>query len=522
MKLRRLLDGVPPTEHGGPAIFETEGDLDLPISGLAYDSRRVTPGGMFVALPGTKRDGTAFLEEAMDRGACAVVVPRTAPVPRGVSVVRTDRPRRLLAALADVFSGRPSAAVTLVGVTGTSGKTTTTYVLEAIGKAAGWSVGVIGTVNYRYAGRTYPAPFTTPEAVELQALLRDMRAAGVTHVVMEVSSHALVQERVTGCRWDAAVFTNLGRDHLDYHQDPAAYFAAKARLFREGLADSPKPGRFAALNADDAHGRTLAEETSAAPVLTYGLRRPADVTATRLAYSATGIQGELQVAGRTEAFASPLIGEPHAYNLLAAATVAHGLGVPVATICEGIAGCLGVPGRLEAVPVGRPFSVFVDYAHKPDALEHALAAVRALTARRLITVFGCGGDRDRGKRPLMGEVAGRLSDVVVLTSDNPRSENPQRILEETEPGLSRGGLVRTDGPAPGASHGNGAQAGLAGAYLVIPDRRHAIRRALDEARAGDAVVIAGKGHEDYQIVGTIRHHFDDAEEVRGYLSQVES
>lgn len=522
MELRQLLAGIPPTERGGPAILGTEGSLDIPISGLAYDSRRVTPGVTFVALPGTKRDGTAFLAEAVDRGACAVVVPPSTSAPRGVSVVRTDRPRRLLAALADVFYGRPSDDLTLIGVTGTSGKTTTTYVLEAVGKAAGWSVGVIGTVNYRYAGRTYPAPFTTPEAVELQSLLRDMHAAGVTHAVMEVSSHALAQERVTGCRWNAAVFTNLGRDHLDYHQDTASYFAAKARLFREGLADSPKPGRFAVLNADDAYGRTLADEASGTSMLTYGLRRPADVTATGLAYSATGLQGQLRTAERTEAFASPLIGEPHVYNLLAAATVAHGLGVPFATICAGIAGCRGVPGRLEPVPIERPFSVFVDYAHKPDALEHALAAIRALTARRLITVFGCGGDRDRGKRPLMGEVAGRLSDVVVLTSDNPRTENPHAILAETEPGLSRGGLARTDATLPGGSNGADDRAGLAGAYLVIPDRRDAIRRALDEARAGDAVVIAGKGHEDYQIVGTARHHFDDAEEVRGYLSQAGS
>lgn len=522
MELRQLLAGIPPTERGGPAILGTEGSLDVPISALAYDSRQVTPGGMFVALPGTKRDGSAFLAEAVDRGACAVVVPRSASVPRGVNVVRTDRPRRLLAALADVFYGRPSEDLTLVGVTGTSGKTTTTYVLEAIGKAAGWSVGVIGTVNYRYAGRAYPAPFTTPEAVELQSLLRDMHAAGVTHAVMEVSSHALAQERVTGCRWNATVFTNLGRDHLDYHQDTAAYFAAKAHLFREGLADSPKPGRFAVLNTDDAYGRTLADEASGTPTLTYGLRRPADVTATGLAYSATGIQGELRIAERAAAFASPLIGEPHVYNLLAAATVAHGLGVPLETICAGIAGCRGVPGRLEPIPVERPFSVFVDYAHKPDALEYALAAVRALTARRLITVFGCGGDRDRGKRPLMGEVAGRLSDVVVLTSDNPRTENPHAILAETEPGLSRGGLARTDEALPDGSNGAGGHAGLAGAYLVVPDRRAAIRRALDEARPGDAVVIAGKGHEDYQIVGTTRHHFDDAEEVRGYFSQAGS
>lgn len=505
------LDGV---------LLGTEGRLDIQIESLAYDSRRVTSGALFVALPGTKSHGTAFLEQALDRGARAVVMPPGAQVPRGVTTIRTDRPRRLLGALADVFYGRPSERLTLIGVTGTSGKTTTTYALEAIGRSLGWSVGVIGTVNYRYAGREYPAPFTTPEAVELQALLRDMQSAGVSHVLIEVSSHALAQERVHGCRWNAAVFTNLGRDHLDYHQDTAAYFAAKARLFREGLVGSPKPGRFAALNVDDAWGRKLLAERPCYPMLTYGLRQPtATASMDRIVYDTTGIQAALRLGERVVACSSALIGEPHVYNLLAAATVAHGLGAQIETIRDGIAACHRVPGRLEAVPTERPFAVFVDYAHKPDALEKTLGAIRTLTSKRLITVFGCGGDRDRGKRPLMGEVAGRLSDVVVLTSDNPRTESPQQILTDIEPGLSRAGLTRTNHPRSAGSNGVAAQTDLVGSYLVIPDRRGAIRRALDEAHAGDAVVIAGKGHEEYQIVGTQWHHFNDAEEVRNYLSQ---
>lgn len=492
--------------------FRVHGPTDMPVESLVYDSRRVTPGALFFALPGTKTAGTAFLEQALDRGARAVVAPPGTAVPSGVTLIASEQPRRLLGAIADQFYRRPSERLTLIGVTGTSGKTTTTYVLEAIGKALGWSVGVIGTVNYRYADQERPASLTTPEAVELQALLADMVGAGVSHVIMEVSSHALAQERVWGCRWDGGVFTNLGRDHLDYHLNTAAYFAAKARLFRDGLAGSPKRRRFAVINADDPWGRQLLAEPVAYPVLTYSLQQDTTVSVRQVSYSLAGSQAELRVGPETLCVESPLIGEPHVYNILAAVTVAHALGAPLKKLAEGIARCRRVPGRLEALSVGQPFEVFVDYAHKPDALEKTLAALRALTAERLITVFGCGGDRDRGKRPLMGEVAGRLSDVVVLTSDNPRTENPDRILTETEPGLSRTGLTRAE---PQRVRGAAIPTG---SYLVIADRRRAIRRALDEARAGDVVVIAGKGHEDYQIIGPTRAHFDDAEEVRRYLS----
>ncbi len=508
--LRQLL----PLDASGftdPA-FQIHGPTDIPVESLAYDSRRVTPGALFFALPGTKTEGTAFLEQALDQGARAVVAPPGTEVPPGVTLITSEQPRRLLGTIADQFYQRPSERLTLIGVTGTSGKTTTTYVLEAIGKALGWSVGVIGTVNYRYADQERPAPLTTPEAVELQALLSDMVRAGVSHVIMEVSSHALAQERVWGCRWDGGVFTNLGRDHLDYHLNTAAYFAAKARLFRDGLAGSPKRGRFAVINADDSWGQKLLTEPFAYPVLTYSLHQDTTVSVRHVSYSLAGIQAEVQVGQEMLSVASPLIGEPHVYNILAAVTVAHALGAPLKQVGEGIAQCRRVPGRLEALPVGRQFEVFVDYAHKPDALEKALAALRTLTAKRLITVFGCGGDRDRGKRPLMGEVAGRLSDVVVLTSDNPRTENPDQILTETEPGIIRTGMTREE-----SNRVRGADI-LTDSYMVIADRRSAIRRALDEAQAGDVVVIAGKGHEDYQIIGTTRSHFDDAEEVRRYLS----
>ena len=508
--LRQLL----PLDSSGftDPTFQIHGPIDIPIESLVYDSRRVTPGALFFALPGTKTEGTAFLEQALDQGARAVVAPPGTQVPPSVTLITSEQPRRLLGAIADQFYQRPSERLTLIGVTGTSGKTTTTYVLEAIGKALGWSVGVIGTVNYRYADRERPAPLTTPEAVELQALLSDMAGAGVSHVIMEVSSHALAQERVWGCRWDGGVFTNLGRDHLDYHLNTAAYFTAKARLFRDGLARSPKRRRFAVINTDDTWGRKLLTEPFAYPVLTYSLHRDTTVAVRHVNYGLAGIQAELQAGQEMLSVASPLIGEPHVYNILAAVTVAHALGAPFKQVSEGVAQCRRVPGRLEALSVGRPFEVFVDYAHKPDALEKALAALRTLTAKRLITVFGCGGDRDRGKRPLMGEVAGRLSDVVVLTSDNPRTEDPDQILTETEPGLRRTGMTREE------SNRVGGADSLTDSYMVIADRRRAIRRALDEAQAGDVVVIAGKGHEDYQLIGTTRTHFDDAEEVRRYLS----
>jgi UDP-N-acetylmuramoyl-L-alanyl-D-glutamate--2,6-diaminopimelate ligase len=375
----------------------------------------------------------------------------------------------------------------------------------------GWSTGVIGTVNYRYQGRELSAPFTTPEAIELQELLSAMVKAGVTHAVMEVSSHALVQERVRGCRWDGALFTNLGRDHLDFHQDLDDYFAAKSRLFLHALVDSEKAHRFAAVNTDDPWGAKLLAQPLPGHVLTYGLDSTATVSVRNVEKDWRGLRGVLRIDGREVGFVSPLIGEPHLYNILAAATAAYALGVPPDVIAGGIARCTNVPGRMEAVLVGQPFAVLVDYAHKPDALEKVLRSVRHMTSGRVLTVFGCGGDRDRGKRPLMGEVAGRLSDVAILTSDNPRTEDPLQIIAEAETGLIRAGVHKVSERE--------AIAALSHGYVVIADRRTAIRAALAGARPGDAVLIAGKGHEDYQIIGATKHHFDDREEVRDYLRQ---
>lgn len=491
------------------APVQVQGNLDVEIVHLAYDSRNVQPGTLFFALPGTKSDGLRFVNEAVARGARAVVVPPGSTVPSSATAIYSTAPRTLLGACADRFYGHPTSRLTMVGVTGTSGKTTTTYLIEAIWQAMGWAPGVVGTINYRYRDRILPAPFTTPEAVELQALLRTMADARVSHVVMEVSSHALAQDRVHGCQWDGALFTNLGRDHLDYHTDLDDYFAAKRRLFTEELARSPKPHRFVAVNADDAWGQKLLTTSPPGKVLTFGLGAGASVSVRNVEKDFHGSRGILRVEKDEVPFSSALIGDPHLYNVMAATTVAHALGIPLDVIAAGIRRCTGVPGRLEAVSVGQPFGVLVDYAHKPDALEKTLRSIRQLTPGRLLTVFGCGGDRDRGKRPLMGEAAGRLSDVVVLTSDNPRTEDPDQILAEAEPGLIQAGIQKVDDATKIEA--------LTRGYVVMVDRRAAIQAALAGARPGDVLVIAGKGHEDYQIVGTTKSHFDDREEVRKYL-----
>ena len=501
MRLGALIDGL------GEAV------RDLEVTGIATDSRAVRPGEAFFALPGLRTDGRRHVAEAVARGARAVVAEGAGDVPvagsGGVPVVSVTAVRRLLAGAAARLAGEPSAGLTLVGVTGTNGKTSTTFILEAIWRAAGLRAGVIGTVGYRFAGFDRPAPLTTPEAPVLQGLLAEMRRAGTTHVAMEVSSHALAQERVVGCRFDAAVFTNLTRDHLDFHGDPESYYRAKARLFLEHLAASRKPDPVAVVNVDDPAGARLAE-TVGTRCVRVGRAAPADVHAVEVETTLAGTQGMLSLRGSRLPFRTPLVGAPQVENLLGAAAAAWALGVPPEAIGAGLAAVAPPPGRLERFD-GRGFAVMVDYAHTPDALARALAVLRPLTRGRLVVVFGCGGDRDPGKRPLMGEAAARLSDVVILTSDNPRTEDPLRILEAIEAGVSRAGMPPVRGPT---TDGRG--------YLVEPDRRVAIALAIRLARPGDLVLIAGKGHEDYQIVGHDKRHLDDREEVRRALGTREA
>ncbi len=497
MRLGELFDGLD--------AVSLEGDAELEVGGVAADSRRVERGDVFFALAGRATDGRRHVAEAIARGAVAVVADGPTDT-AGVARIRVADPRRLLAPVAARVAGDPSAGLTLVGITGTNGKTTTTYLLEGIWRAAGAVPGVIGTIAYRFAGEHRPAPFTTPEAPELQAILSDMLRAGITHVALEVSSHALVQHRADALRFDAAAFTNLTRDHLDFHGDLEAYYAAKARLFHDLLPASGKPAPVAVVNVDDPAGARLAAEIAGRCVRVGRTR--GDVQLAEVESTLQGTRGVLLLGGRRVPFTSPLVGAPHAENIALAAAVAWALGTDAGAIAAGIAGATPPPGRVERI-VGPGFTVVVDYAHTPDALDRLLVALRPLTPGSLITVFGCGGDRDRGKRPLMGAAAARTSDVVVVTSDNPRTEDPQRILADIEPGVRDAGLAPLGRATPGAR-----------GYVVEPDRLAAIALAVRLARPGDLVVVAGKGHEDYQIVGVAKRHLDDREEVRRALERL--
>ncbi len=495
--LGELLAGV----HG--VAFELKGDANVAIERLAADSRDVRPGDLFVALPGTRTDGGRFVAEACRRGAVAVVGTRATKLPKGLALVATTEPARFLARAAARFYGDPAAHLTMVGVTGTNGKTTVTYLLEAIWQAAGARPGVLGTISYRFDGVAEPAPLTTPPALEIVARLAAMRAGGATHVAMEVSSHALVQDRTDGIAWDAAIFTNLGRDHMDFHSDQDEYLRAKARLFAPPDA-SPKARRVPGLNAADANVAGL-RGSIASPIVTFGAG--GDVRAEAVDMTLAGIRATLVAGSERVAIATRLVGAGHLENVLAATATAHALGTPLATIAGALEAFPGVPGRLEPVVAGQDFTVLVDYAHTPDALAGVLGTLRALVPNRLICVFGCGGDRDRGKRPLMAEAVGRHADLAILTSDNPRTEDPMRILADAEVGLENVGvplLPNLASPKRG--------------YLVQSDRTQAIASALMTARAGDCVVIAGKGHEDYQIIGTEKRPFDDRAVARRVLA----
>ena len=478
---------------------------DPDIVRVTGDSREVVAGTLFCALPGARVDGHAFAREAVARGAVAVVAERPVDASPTVTLLAPSSRRAMALAAANLL-GRPADALRLAGVTGTNGKTTVAYLLEACLQAAGVPTGVVGTVTHRFPGTLRPASHTPPESTELQALLAEMRDAGTRTVVLEVSSHALAQERVAGCTFAVAGFTNLTRDHLDYHGDLEGYFAAKRRLFTEHLA----PDGVAVVNARDPWGARLADQLGPGKqVWRYGTRAEDALRPEGLESSLTGVRATLLTPRGPLPLASPLVGAHNVENLLCAAGMALALGVAPDAVARGLAGSPGAPGRLERI-AGPGFDLFVDDAHTDDALGRALQALRALGPCRLITVFGCGGDRDRGKRPLMGEAAGRGSDLAVVTSDNPRSEPPGAILAEIVPGLERAGRRALGAPS--------AIAGEAG-YVVEPDRRAAIELAVACARPGDVILVAGKGHEDYQLVAGERRHFDDREEARRALGR---
>ncbi|MBI3609315.1 MAG: UDP-N-acetylmuramoyl-L-alanyl-D-glutamate--2,6-diaminopimelate ligase [Nitrospirae bacterium] len=489
MRLDVLLKAVP------DAAVQTHGDAE--IRDLASDSRQVRPGSLFVAIRGQNADGHHFLGNAVAQGAAAVVVEESAVLPTantGIPIIRVKDSRVALGRLAARFYGDPSSRLCMIGVTGTNGKTTVTYLIKSILKAAGHRAGLLGTVAYELAGEVMAATHTTPESLILQGLLARLVEKGAGYAVMEVSSHALALNRLEGCEFDVAVFTNLTQDHLDFHQTMEGYFESKRRLF-SGLARSPrKPQpKQAVINRDDPWGRRLIESSPVA-VLTYGMEAGADLTVEDLRCSLEGLTFTAVTPAGSFVVRSGLVGRYNAYNLLAAIGAALRLGVPTDRIREGIALLSGVPGRFERLDLGQGFSVIVDFAHTEDALDRLLRTVTELTSGgRIITVFGCGGDRDRGKRAPMGRVAVRFSDAVLITSDNPRGEDPVRIIHEV---------------AAGAREGS-AQKARPVELFTVPDRQEAIEQALSLARPGDAVVLAGKGHEEYQIIGDRNIPFND-------------
>ncbi len=469
---------------------------DAAVTAVTCDSRRAEPGGMFVALRGLKADGVTFVPEAVAHGASLIVSESPRPAGFDTPWVVVSDGRLALALLGAAVHGHPSREIPVVGVTGTNGKTTTAYLLASVLDQAGLSAGVLGTVHYRVGNQAREAARTTPEAPEVQGLLREMVASGNRSCVMEVSSHALALRRVDGMRFAAAIFTNLTRDHLDFHADMEQYFAAKRRLFE--MLEPSAPG---VINADDPRAAALMQVCATS--LTYGIQKPADVRPEALSMDLHGVRFRATTPGGPVTIESALVGRPNVYNLLAATAAASALGIPGAAISEGLARLAGVPGRFELVSQpGDDITVVVDYAHTDDALRNLVETARPLARGRVVTVFGCGGNRDRTKRPLMGMVAARLSDVVVITSDNPRSEDPAGIIEEIRRGIPAGETASGRTPE----------------ILAIVDRAAAIEKAVTSARSGDLVLIAGKGHEKTQHIGTRVLPFDDAQVAKVALT----
>ncbi len=489
MTFRELLDGAEIlAQSGNPAI-----------TGIEYDSRKVGPGDVFVAMQGETSDGNKFIDKAIGLGAVAIVTDSAVEKQRAdVAWAQVPHGRRALARLSENFYKHPARRLAITGITGTNGKSTTAFLLESILACAGRKSALVGTIEYHVAGKILPAPHTTPEALELDQILSEAVGVGASEAVMEVSSHALAQERVYGIPFDVAVFTNLTRDHLDYHHTMDEYFASKQILF-EG--SGTEPPRAAVLNRDDEYGRILAvlSKKRSSEVLTYGMAE-GDFHAAKIEITSRGTRFDMVTPEQSISLFSPLIGQVNVYNILAGAAAGYARGCPRESIAQGIAQLQRVPGRFERVECNQPFTVVVDYAHTDDALRNLTGLAEEFVKQagergRVITVFGCGGDRDRAKRPLMGEAAGRGSDFVVLTSDNPRSEDPLAIMNDAVVGLQRSGTK----------------------YKMEPDRRAAIAMAIKEAGPGDIVLLAGKGHEQVQVTRDGSVPFDDVEVARQAL-----
>lgn len=481
MELGKLLDGI--------SCRLLQGNEKREISGVYYDSRTVGPGGLFVCIEGFQTDGHKFISSALEKGAAAILCAHPVEdMPEDITVILAENTRKALAEVSANFYGHPSRGMRMVGVTGTNGKTTTTYLIKSVLEKMGRKVGIIGTIENRIGDKVLPASRTTPESRELQLLLETMLAEGVTDVVMEVSSHSLDLYRVEGITFDVAVFTNLTQDHLDYHQTMENYRAAKGILFQHA--------KKSVINMDDAAGAYIAG-CSHGEVLSFGVEKNAALAAEKIEISAEGTRFDMLWQGRRIPVRLHTPGRFSVYNALGAAGACLALGAPLETIAEGLAENSGISGRFQMIRSRKGFQAVVDYAHTPDGLENVLKTAGEFTKGKIITVFGCGGDRDKTKRPIMGETAGRLSDYCLITSDNPRTEEPMEIIKEVEKGVRKTNCT----------------------YEKIPDRREAIYRAAELAQKGDVILVAGKGHETYQIFPDRTIHFDDVEEVRNAFGE---
>jgi UDP-N-acetylmuramoyl-L-alanyl-D-glutamate--2,6-diaminopimelate ligase len=528
LKAERIEQSAKGNAQGIHALCDLD-QTELPdreISSIHYRAQDVQPAGLFVAIEGQTADGHDYIDQALQQGAAAIVVkkkPGQSVNPEDIAGTKDKNPvliqvpdtRIALADLAACFYKNPSQHMHLIGITGTNGKTTVAYLIESILLKAGFKVGVIGTINYRYGNHVFPNPMTTPESLDLQRILAQMLSAGVTHVVMEASSHAMDLYRIKGCQFDVAVFTNLSQDHLDYHGDMQSYWSSKKRLFTEYLIHGSQNDKaVAVINCDDSKGKELADLLSI-KVIKTGSAPECEIKAETSRYGLVGTNGRLSFPRGSFDFKTPLVGTHNLENILSASGAAAALNIAPDTIKSGIEALAAIPGRLESIENSSGRFVYVDYAHTPDALENALSALKSIAAARIICVFGCGGDRDRKKRPMMGEIAARLCDLAVVTSDNPRSEDPAAIIGQILPGIEQanGHPYSADFLKTGFDKKG---------YAVEPDRRHAIELAIRVSRADDAVLIAGKGHETYQILGDTTIDFDDREEARKALAMLDA
>lgn len=465
---------------------KVRGPIDIDITGIAYDSRQVEMGNIFVCICGFKTDGHEYIQDAVKKGAAAVLVQKDIPYHEGITFVKVDDTRKALAIISAAYFGYPSKKLKLIGVTGTNGKTTTTYMIKSILEQQGYKVGLIGTISNIIGDKKIESKRTTPESYDLQKMFYKMAGLHTDYCVMEVSSHSLALERVYGCFFNVGIFTNLTRDHLDFHKTFENYLNAKVKLFNQS--------KIAAVNIDDNYSDDVIKKIKI-PVASYSVNNKADVTACDIEITSTFSIFKINYKEESIKVNLPLPGRFNVYNALAAASACIYEGVPLSTIKKGLESIKGIPGRSEVIKSDKGFTVIIDYAHTPDGLLNILNTVKEYVKGHIITVFGCGGDRDKTKRPIMGEIAGRLSDFCMVTSDNPRSEDPDAIIDDILPGIKK------------ATHD----------YKVIADRKEAIKEAIGLAKADDVVVIAGKGHETYQILKDKTIHFDEREIVRDIL-----